>query len=85
MPTDLKVITVKLPKADLRRFPTDISRSAFIRTAVAEKLEREGLPAWRPKTQLGNKLLALSDRYHGERLDVAEMSEELRERRDGVD
>jgi hypothetical protein len=85
MQTDLKVITVKLPKADLRRFPTDTSRSAFIRAAVEEKLDREDLPVWKPKTPLGNKLLALSDRYHGERLDAAEISNELRERRGGVD
>jgi len=62
MPTDLKVITVKLPKADLRRFPIGASRGAFIRAAVEEKRDWEGAPIWRTKTPLGHKPLALNNR-----------------------
>ena len=84
MPTDLQVVTVKLPKGELRRFPPGTSRSAFIREAIAEKLNRQGLPAWQPKTARGKKLLALSDRFEGERLGAAEINEELRARRGGI-
>ncbi len=84
MPTDLKIVTVKLPKSDLRRMPSGKTRSEFIRAAVSEKLAREGAPGWRPKTDLGRKFLALSDRFEGERLDAKAIGEELRQRRGGV-
>jgi hypothetical protein len=58
MPTDLKVVTVKLAKADLRGIPAGATRSAFLRAALSEKLEREGLPGWKPKMPLGRNLLA---------------------------
>jgi hypothetical protein len=84
MPTGLKIVTVKLPKQDLRRIPPGESRSKFIRSAVSEKLAREGHPEWKPKTAWGRKLLALSDRFNGQRLDNAGIAEELRERRGGI-
>ena len=84
MPTDLKVVTVKLPKSDLRRIPPGETRSEFIRAAVSEKLARLGCPPWKPKTPLGRKLLALSDRFDGERLDAEAIAQELRERRGGL-
>lgn len=84
MPSELTVVTVKLPKEDVRRIPVGESRSAFIRAAVAEKLAREGSPPWKPKTPLGRKLLALSDRFHGKRLNAEQIAHELRERRGGV-
>jgi len=85
MPSNLTVVTVKLPNADLRRIPAGGKRSAFIRAAVAEKLTREGSPDWKPKTPFGRRLLALSDRYQGERLSPAEIAEEMRERRGTLD
>jgi Arc/MetJ-type ribon-helix-helix transcriptional regulator len=84
MPSDLTVVTVKLPNSDLRRMPPGETRSQFIRAAVAEKLARLDRPAWRPKTALGRKLLALSDRFEGERLDSEGIAEELRRRRGGL-
>lgn len=84
MPTNLKVVTVKLPKSDLRRIPPGATRSEFIRAAVTEKLARLDAPAWKPRTALGRKLLALSERFGGERLEPEAIAQELRERRGGV-
>jgi hypothetical protein len=82
MPTQLEVVTVKLPRSDLRRFPGGETRSEFIRAAVSEKLARLDRPQWKPKTALGRKLLRLSERFEGERLDAAAIAHELRERRE---
>jgi hypothetical protein len=84
MLSDLRVVTVRLPKSDLRRLPPGETRIQFIRAAVAEKLARMDHPAWKPKTALGRKLLALSDRGEGERLDAEAIAEELRQRRGGL-
>lgn len=84
MPSELEVVTVKLPKSDLRRMPPGETRSQFIRAAVAEKLARLDRPPWKPRTALGRQLLALSNRYEGERLDAEAIAEELRQRRGGV-
>jgi len=83
MPSNLKVVTVKLAKSDLYRIPT-ANRSRFIREAVSEKLARIDGPKWKPTTSLGKKLLQLSDHYQGERLDPAQIADELRERRGGI-
>jgi Arc/MetJ-type ribon-helix-helix transcriptional regulator len=84
MPTDLKIVTVKLPKADLRRIPRQQNRSDFIREAVSEKLDRLDSPEWKPKTPLGKTLVSLSNRFKGERLDADDIAAELRERRGGL-
>lgn len=84
MPTHLKVVTVKLPKSDLQRFPPGQTRSNFIRDAVSEKLAKIERPAWKPRTALGRKLLALSNRFEGERLDTVAIGKELREQRGGL-
>lgn len=83
MPTDLKVVTVKLPESDLARIP-GANRSEFIREAVAEKLATLEKPSWKPKTPMGRKLLALSNRFSGERLDARGIAEEIRQRRGGL-
>jgi hypothetical protein len=85
MTRDLKVLSVKLPLAHVRRIPGN--RSEFVRQAVAEKLAREPRPAWRPKTATGRKLLKLRSQFlaqGGELLDADGIAEELRERRGGV-
>jgi hypothetical protein len=84
MASELQIVTVKLPKAELRRFPPGQSRSDFIRAAVSEKLEKSGKPRWQPKTALGRKLLSLSERFEGELLDSNGIAKELRERRGGL-
>jgi Arc/MetJ-type ribon-helix-helix transcriptional regulator len=86
MPTELKVITVKLPKSDLVRIPRGRSRSEFIRVAVSEKLDRLEKPAWKPKTPLGRALVRLRKKNiasGGELLDAQGIAAELRARRGG--
>jgi hypothetical protein len=87
MPSDLKIVTVKLPKSDLRRIPVGEKRSEFIRAAVAEKLAKLNQPPWKPKTALGRKMAELRRRYiagGGELLDAAAIAKELRARRGGL-
>jgi len=86
MTNGLEVVSVRLPKGDLRRIPVR-NRSIFIRDAVAEKLERLERPAWKPKTALGRKLAALRKSYiaaGGELLDADGIEVERRERRGGL-
>ncbi len=82
MTSDLKVVTVKLPKSDLYRIPAE-NRSEFIRQAVSEKLGRASGQEWKPRTALGKKLLQLSNKFRGERLSPAQIAEEIRSRRGG--
>jgi hypothetical protein len=86
MTNGLKVVSVKLPAADVRRIPGN--RSRFVREAVAEKLARESQSRWRPKTPFGRKLLRLRQRFiaeGGELLDSEGIARELKSRRGGVD
>lgn len=86
MTSGLKVISVKLPVAQMRRIPGN--RSRFVREAVAEKLARESEPEWRPKTVFGKKLLRLREKFiaqGGELLDAEGIARELKSRRGGID
>jgi hypothetical protein len=86
MPTDLKIVTVKLPKSDLLRIPRGRSRSEFIRLAVSEKLAKLEKPAWKPKTSLGRAMLRLRAKniaQGAELLDSRGIAAELRARRGG--
>jgi len=77
----MTTVSFKLPAADLKRIPAK-NRDKFLRAAVREKLERqEG--RWKPKTAFGRKLLALSNKYKGKRLDAAAITDEIRQRRGG--
>jgi hypothetical protein len=81
----LQVVSVKLPREDLRRISGN--RSEFVRQAVAEKLARGSTPAWRPKTATGRKLLQLRKRFlaqGGELLDAEGIAAELAQRRGGL-
>jgi hypothetical protein len=85
MTNNLKVLSVRLPLSEVRRIPGN--RSAFVRQAVSEKLAREPVPSWRPKTATGRKLLKLRNQFlaqGGELLDADDISQELRERRGGL-
>jgi hypothetical protein len=85
MTHDLMVISVKLPLSDLRRIPG--RRSSFVRQAVAEKLARQPLPLWEPKTSTGRRLLELRNQFlaqGGELLDADGIAKELRHRRGGL-
>ncbi|MHB8520299.1 MAG: ribbon-helix-helix domain-containing protein [Limisphaerales bacterium] len=79
----MRTISLKIPPEDLRRI-RDRNRSEFIRGAVREKLEREGARQWRPRTATGRKLLALSEKFDGDRLDQSAITEEIRQRRGGL-
>jgi Arc/MetJ-type ribon-helix-helix transcriptional regulator len=80
--TTLTTVSFKLAKRDLQRIPSR-NRSEFIRAAVQEKLSRQK-SGWKPKTALAKKLLALSEKFKGERLDAAGIAEEIRQRRGGL-
>jgi Arc/MetJ-type ribon-helix-helix transcriptional regulator len=79
----MRIISLKLPVEDLRRI-RDRNRSEFIRGAVREKLEREAGRKWRPRTPAGRKLLGLSEKFDGHRLDQSAIAEEIRQRRGGL-
>lgn len=85
MTNKLKVVSVKLPAASIRRIPGN--RSAFIRQAIDEKLARAQSPDLEPKTPFGKKLVALRQRFldaGGEILDREGVESELRSRRGGL-
>ena len=86
MTNSLQAVTVKIPLSDLRRIP-EPNRSEFIRAAVSEKLARQPVSGWKPKTATGRKLLALREKYlraGGELLDSEGIAEEVRQRRGGL-
>lgn len=86
MTNNLQAITVKIPVSDLIRI-AESNRSRFIREAVSEKLARQPVPVWKPKTEAGRKLLALREQFikaGGELLDSEGITEELRSRRGGL-
>ena len=62
MTKELRAVTVKIPLSDLMRI-AESNRSEFIREAVAEKLARQTLPDWKPKTETGRKLLAVREKF----------------------
>lgn len=55
-----------------------------MREAIKEKLQREAKKKWRPATEKGRKLLELSNRFEGDRLDQESIAEEVRLRRGGL-
>ena len=73
-----KTVSIKVPMTLFRQIKGNVSR--FFREAAAEKLNRTPPPAWKPKTAHGRKLLALSNKFKGERLDAEGINRELRER-----
>ena len=86
MTRTLQAVTVKIPLSDLRRIP-EANRSKFIRSAISEKLARQPVPEWRPKTATGRKFLALREKFirsGGELLDSEGIADELKQRRGGL-
>jgi Arc/MetJ-type ribon-helix-helix transcriptional regulator len=79
----MRTISLKMPDEDLRRIPSR-NRSLFVREAIQEKLEREGAKGWKPKNARGRKMLALSNKFDGDRVDQTSIAEELRLRRGGL-
>ena len=77
---------MKTPLSDLRRIP-EPNRSEFIRSAVSEKLVRQPVLGWKPKTAIGRKFLALREKFirsGGELLDSEGIADELKQRRGGL-
>lgn len=86
MTATLKLVSVKLPVSDLRRIP-EANRSEFIRSAVAEKLNRMESPPLVPKSAAGRRMLALRCSFvkrGGRLLDAEGIAAEIRQRRGGV-
>jgi hypothetical protein len=79
----MATVSFKLSAADLKRIPAK-NREAFLRAAVREKLERQGIYRWKPKTVL--KLQALSEKHitGAKLLSLEEVREEIRERHGGL-
>lgn len=73
-----KTVSIKVPMTLFRQIKGNVSR--FFRDAAVEKLTRTPPPAWKPTTARGRKLLALSNKFKGERLDAEGINRELRER-----
>ena len=82
----MTTVSFKLSTEDLKRIPAK-NRSAFLRAAVREKLERHKSSRWKPRTAFGKKLLALREQdvtRGGKLLFLEEIREEIRERRGGL-
>ncbi len=82
----MRTVSFKLPLEDLKRIPAK-NRSAFLRAALREKLERHETSHWKPKTAFGKKLLALRGQEvasGGKLMFHEEVREEIRERRGGL-
>lgn len=86
MTAALKLVSVKLPVSDLRRIPEE-NRSEFIRSAIAEKLNRMKSRPLVPKTAAGRRMLALRRKFvkrGGRLLDAEGITAEIRQRRGGL-
>ena len=86
MTAALKLVSVKLPVDDLRRIPEQ-NRSEFIRSAVAEKLNRLQSRPLEPKTPEVRRMLTLRRKFvkgGGRLLDAEGIADEIRRRRGGL-
>ncbi len=82
--TGLLSLTIKLPAADHAAVCGKPNRSAWVRNAITEKLEREASRPRRPRTALGRKLLAARAEYArsgGRALSLEEVRQEVERRR----
>jgi hypothetical protein len=82
--TGLLSLTVKLPPEDHSAVGSKSNRSAWVRNAISEKLEREAARPARPRGALGRKLLAARAEYArsgGRALSLEEVRQEVARRR----
>jgi hypothetical protein len=82
--TGLLSLTVKLPPEDHMAVCAKSNRSAWVRNAISEKLDREAARPVRPRSGLGRKLLAARAEYArsgGRALSLKEVREEVARRR----
>ena len=82
--TGLLSLTVKLAPEDHSAVCAKSNRSAWVRNAISEKLEREVAQPARPRSTLGRKLLAAWAEYArsgGRVLSLEEVRQEVARRR----
>jgi hypothetical protein len=80
----LQSLTVKLSSEDHSAVCAKSNRSAWVRNAISEKLEREAAQPARPRSALGRKLLAARAEYArsgGRALSLEEVRLEVSRRR----
>lgn len=82
--TGLLSLTIRLPAHEHAALCGKPNRSAWVRNAINEKLQREAARTVRPRTALGRKLLAARAAYQaagGRLLSLDEVRDEVARRR----
>jgi hypothetical protein len=82
--TGLLSLTIRLPAEEHSALCAKPNRSAWVRNAIDEKLQREAARAVKPRTALGRKLLAARAEYlanGGRPLSLDEVRQEVARRR----
>jgi hypothetical protein len=82
--TELLSLTIRLPAAEHSALCAKPNRSAWVRNAIDEKLQRETARSVKPRTALGRKLLAARAEYQaagGRPLSLDEVRQEVARRR----
>jgi hypothetical protein len=82
--TGLLSLTIRLPAEAHSVLCAKKNRSAWVRNAINEKLQREGARLVKPRTRLGRKLLAARAEYQamgGRLLSLDEVRTEVAHRR----
>ncbi len=82
--TGLMSLTIRLPAEEHAALCAKKNRSAWVRTAINEKLQREAARSAKPQTALGRKLMAARVEYQragGRLLSLDEVCQEVAARR----
>jgi hypothetical protein len=82
--TGLVSLTIRLPAEEHSALCAKKNRSAWVRNAINEKLQREATRPAKPRTALGRKLLAARSEYQragGRLLSLDEVCQEVAARR----
>ena len=82
--TGLTSLTIRLPAEEHSALCAKKNRSAWVRNAINEKLQREAARPAKPQTALGRKLLAARGEYQkagGRLLSLDEVCQEVAARR----
>lgn len=82
--TGLMSLTIRLPAEEHSALCAKKNRSAWVRNAINEKLQREAARPAKPQTALGRKLLAARAEYQeagGRLLSLDEVCQEVAARR----
>jgi hypothetical protein len=82
--TELVSLTIRLPAKEHSALCAKSNRSAWVRNAIDEKLHREQAQPVKPRTALGQRLLAARLEYQasgGRALSLEEVRQEVSRRR----